>query len=211
MTYSAYSYIAIEGNIGAGKTTLTHLLAHKLGASPVLEEFADNPFLAPFYEDPARFALPLELSFLEERFRQQKAALEENKRLISDYLWEKSYVFAGVNLKGAEWALFQRFYAHLAGQLRCPDLVIYLHRTTARLQQQISMRGRSYEQHIPAEYLDRVSSGYHRFFVEEQRMPVLWIEENDENPASAEQMANYILSIINDQRPPGLHPITVSF
>lgn len=206
-----YSYIAIEGNIGAGKTTLTHLLAQELGAATVLEEFAENPFLAPFYENPTRYALPLELSFLEERFRQQKAALEGNGRLISDYLWEKSYVFAGVNLQGHEWQLFQRFYRHLAGQLRCPDLVIYLHRSTSRLQQQIGMRGRSYEQHIPSEYLDKVSAGYQQFFKEEQRMPVLWIEENDEKPASAEVLSKYILSIISDQRPPGLHPIIARF
>ncbi|MCU0432984.1 MAG: deoxynucleoside kinase [Bacteroidia bacterium] len=211
MTSIPYTYIAVEGNIGAGKTTLTHLLARELGAAPVLEEFADNPFLAPFYNDPARYALPLELSFLEERFRQQKQALSGEGRLISDYLWEKSYVFAGVNLEGAEWELFQRFYRHLAGQLRPPDLVIYLHRSTLRLKQQIGMRGRSYEQNIPADYLDKVSAGYHRFFVEEQRMPVLWIEENDEKPVSAEVLAKYILSIISNQRPPGLHPIVAHF
>jgi deoxyguanosine kinase len=211
MLQPPYTYIAIEGNIGAGKTTLTHLLAHELGAATVLEEFADNPFLAPFYENQERYALPLELSFLEERFRQQKAAIKGNRRLISDYIWEKSFVFAGVTLQGHEWALFQRFYGHLAGQLRSPDLVIYLHRSTSRLQQQIGMRGRSYEQQIPSEYLDKVSAGYHQFFKEEHRMPVLWIEENDEKPASAEDMAKYILSIISDQRPPGLHPIVARF
>lgn len=206
--HPSYKYIAIEGNIGAGKTTLSRFLAHQTGANLVLEEFADNPFLANFYSNPDRYSFPLELSFLEERFRQQAEALKSSSnRLIADYLWEKSYVFASVNLSGAEFELFQRFYRLLAGQLRPPDLVIYLHRSTERLKKQIGERGRSYEQNIPAEYLDNVSAAYQQFFEEEQRMPVLWITENDELPLDPGKLGEVILALISKEWTTGFHQI----
>jgi deoxyguanosine kinase len=210
--HQPYKYIAIEGNIGAGKTTLSRFLAHKTAANLVLEEFADNPFLANFYSNPDRYSFPLELSFLEERFRQQAGALQDqNERLVADYLWEKSYVFASVNLSGPEFELFQRFYKLLAGQLRHPDLVIYLHRSTDRLKKQIGERGRSYEQNIPAEYLEKVSAAYRRFFEEEQRMPVLWIAENDELPLDPERSGEHILKLISGNWTPGFHQIGSPF
>ncbi|MGL5890458.1 MAG: deoxynucleoside kinase [Bacteroidia bacterium] len=210
--HQSYKYIAIEGNIGAGKTTLSRFLAHKTGAQLLLEEFADNPFLANFYANPDRYSFPLELSFLEERYRQQAEALKTtNGNLIADYLWEKSYVFASVNLSGHEFELFQRFYRLLAGQLRHPDLVIYLHRSTERLKKQIGERGRSYEHNIPDEYLNKVSASYKLFCEEEQRMPVLQISENDEFPLDPGVLGERILKIISTEWTAGFHQIDTGF
>jgi deoxyguanosine kinase len=198
-----YRHIAIEGNIGAGKTTLAKLLAQRLNARFLPEQFEDNSFLLPFYEDPKRYAFTVELSFLEERFRQMKEASEKEGVFVSDYLWEKSLVFGRVNLAGEELRLFERIYGVMAEQMPVPDLVIYLHRGPDRLLGQISRRGRDFERKIPADYLAKVAAGYRDFFASEKRMPVLWIS----NDFGAEALATEVFNLIGKQYSNGLHLI----
>ncbi len=200
---SKYRYIAIEGNIGAGKSTLAKLLAARMQHEYMPEHFQDNPFLHSFYASPERYALSVELAFLEERFRHVRDAVTDDKWIIADYLWEKSLVFARVNLKGEELKLFERIYHHLTTQLPVPDLVIYLHLPSERLLKQIAGRGRDFEQKIPAEYLRDVASGYRDYFASERRFPVLWLN-HDLGP---EALAQYVARLMDRKFPPGLNMI----
>lgn len=198
-----YKYIAIEGNIGAGKSTLAQLLASRLDAQFLPEQFEENPFLRDFYEDPARFGFPVELSFLEERFRNVKLALSTGKPVIADYLWEKSLVFARINLKGAEMQLFERLYGVLAASIPVPDLVIYLYRSHETLHRQINKRGRDYEKNISSEYLQKVGAGYQHFFAGENRMPVLWVNHE----LGPEALVAVVLKLLENKYSTGLHMI----
>src|SRR6478609_7835815 len=136
-----YHFIAIEGNIGAGKTTLAHLLAKQLNARLILEEFADNPFLPKFYENPSQYAFPLELFFMAERYKQQKDLLQQKdlfqQLTISDYLFTKCLLFAKLNLPEDEFRLYQRLFEIIYQQLIQPDLVIYLHAPVSKLKENI--------------------------------------------------------------------------
>ena len=200
-----YKYIAVEGNIGAGKTSLAKILSTKFNASLVLEEFAENTFLPQFYENPERFSFPLEMSFLAERFQQlvseQRKALEKEQLLIGDYIFEKSLLFARVNLKGAEMELFNRFYDLIAKDLRKPDLILYLHKKTDLLLQNINLRGRTYEKSIPAEYLDQVSNQYlnHLQSLENQRVIILESDQLDFVNEHNDLM--YILDLLQNDHP----------
>jgi deoxyadenosine/deoxycytidine kinase len=160
-----YSFITIEGNIGAGKTTLSQMLANHYGARLVLEQFADNPFLPKFYENPSQYAFPLELFFMAERFKQLKDLLQQQKDLfqnvtISDYLFTKCLLFAKVNLSDEEFRLYQRLFDIIHQQLVQPDILIYLHAPVNKLQQNIKKRARSYEQNIPDDYLFSIQETY---------------------------------------------------
>ncbi len=163
----AYNYIAIEGNIGAGKTTLATMLAEHLGAKLVLEDFADNNFLPKFYDEPERYAFPLELSFLADRFKQLKQLLVNQdifqKKIVSDYIFTKSKLFSRINLKDDEYELFQKLFDIIDPNLAPPDLLIYLHAPIGRLQKNIQKRGRSFEQNISNDYLERLQDVYQQF------------------------------------------------
>lgn len=162
-----YRYIAIEGNIGAGKTTLATMLAAHYNARLVLEEFADNTFLPKFYAEPERYAFPLELSFLADRYKQLKNLLMVpdlfQEKVVADYILAKSKLFARTNLKEDEYELFQNFFDIINQHLPQPDLLIYLHAPIEKLQSNIAHRGRSYEQAIPDEYLDKVQHTYQQY------------------------------------------------
>lgn len=174
-----YRFIAIEGNIGSGKTTLAHRLAAHYNGKLILEQFVDNPFLAKFYADKERYAFPLELSFLAERFNQLKAQLLNRdifqEVIISDYIITKSQLFARANLTEDEYDLFQRMAEIMKSNLPKPDLIIYLHAPIAKLQQQIRKRGREYEQQIQDEYLEQIGAAYSAY-LEQEKGKILHID-----------------------------------
>ena len=161
-----YRHLAVEGNIGSGKTTLARMLAEHYGTRLALEEFEDNHLLPKFYSDPLRYGFALELSFLADRFSQLKGLLPPDlfqEKLVTDYALDKSRLFARVNLKDDEYALFHRFFDMIHPQLPPPDLMIYLHAPVGKLRQHIRQRGRSYEQDIPDDYLERIQEAYQQY------------------------------------------------
>lgn len=172
-------YIAIEGNIGAGKTTLAQLLAERIGGRLVLEEFADNNFLPKFYAEPERYAFPLELSFLADRYKQLKDFVAQPdlfaQPIVTDYLFIKSKLFARINLENAEYELFARVFEVMDLHLPQPDVLLFLHAPVHILQAHIRQRGRDYEQAIKDEYLARVSRMYEEY-LSTLRLPVVMID-----------------------------------
>jgi deoxyguanosine kinase len=206
-----YTYIAVEGNIGAGKTSLAKIISGIYNTDLVLEEFADNTFLPQFYENPDRFAFPLEMSFLAERYQQLKArqesASKNNKVLISDYLFEKSIFFANVNLKGNELDLFKKFFELINQNLRQPDLILYLNKSTDELQKNISKRGRSYEQNIPAAYLDSISNQYQKHLTDYRSIPVVFVETDNIDFIESSTDLRFLLELIQTPNPIGFHKI----
>lgn len=169
--FMSYRYIAIEGNIGSGKTTLAKMLAEHYDARLVLEEFADNNFLPKFYAEPDRYAFPLELSFLADRYKQLKDLLVTQdlfqQKIVADYIFTKSKLFARINLKNEEYELFQKLFDIIDPNLPSPDLLIYLHAPVGKLQQNIQKRGREYEQRIADVYLEQVQGVYQQYIKQE--------------------------------------------
>jgi deoxyadenosine/deoxycytidine kinase len=167
-----YKYITIEGNIGAGKTTLAKMLQKELDANLILEQFADNPFLPKFYADKDKYSFPLELSFLAERFKQLKEMLNTrdlfNQFVVSDYLFIKSKLFAKVNLQEDEYKLYETIFDIIYLNLPKPDLIIYLHAPLSKLKSNIKLRGREYEQNIADEYLVDLQNAYLQLLKSEQ-------------------------------------------
>ncbi len=178
-----YKYLVIEGNIGAGKTSLATMLAKESGSRLVLEAFSDNPFLAKFYEDPGRYAFQLELSFLSERYHQIKNELGHpdlfGQSVISDYYLAKSFIFSKYNLKDDEMKLFEKLFSIINLQAPKPDLYVYLHVPVDKLLDNIKLRGRAYEKHITYDYLKEVQDGYFGFFKSEQKMKILVIDTSN--------------------------------
>ncbi len=179
-----YGYIAVEGLIGAGKTTLAKRLAAEWDAETVLEEFEDNPFLPQFYNDPKRHAFALELSFLAQRFHQLKRVGERSlfqPVAVADYSIGKSLVFAGATLPPDEHALFRDLYSIMYGGLPKPELLLYLHLPMAVVRQRIQGRGRSYEQQIGEEYLAQLQERYldHLRKLEGVRVIILDVDGTD--------------------------------
>ncbi len=177
-----YHFITIEGNIGAGKTTLAHLLSKHFNARLILEAFADNPFLPKFYENPQQFAFPLELFFMAERYKQLKDLLHTqdlfNSITISDYLFTKCLLFAKVNLPTDEFRLYQNLFDIIHNQLVQPDLLIYLHAPVTKLQQNIKKRNRSYEQQIGDDYLFSIQETYTQY-IKQHNVKTLFVDTSN--------------------------------
>ncbi len=175
-----FNYIAIEGNIGAGKTTLASMLAEQFNAKQVLERFADNPFLPKFYNDEERFAFPLEMSFLADRYQQLTDDLAQfdlfKSFIISDYYIFKSLIFAQVTLHHDEYVLYRKMFDIMYKEITKPDLYIYLYQNTDRLLENIKKRGRDYEQNISANYLKKLHKGYANFIQSEKNLNTLIID-----------------------------------
>lgn len=164
---SKYNYIAIEGNIGAGKTSLAAKIANDFNSKLILERFKDNPFLPKFYEDSARYAFPLEMSFLADRYQQLVDDITQldlfKEAVIADYDVNKSLIFAQITLTEAEFSLYKRLFGVMHKELPKPDLYVYLYQNTNRLLENIKNRGRKYEQSIEASYLQKLNAGYLEF------------------------------------------------
>ena len=162
--FSQLHFLAIEGNIGAGKTTLAQKIAEEFKAKLILERFADNPFLPKFYKDQARYAFPLEMSFLADRFQQFTDDTSQfdlfKNFMVSDYDVFKSLIFAEITLQNEEFSLYKQLFNFMYKEVKKPDLYVYLYQDTQRLLENIKMRGRDYEQNIPPDYLDQINKGY---------------------------------------------------
>jgi deoxyadenosine/deoxycytidine kinase len=174
-----HHFVTIEGNIGAGKTTLAHLLSKHFNARLILEEFAENPFLPKFYEDPQQYAFPLELFFMAERFKQQKELIQQKDLFqsvtISDYLFSKCLLFAKINLPDDEFRLYQRLFDIIHQQLVQPDILIYLHTPVNKLQENIRKRNRHYEQKIADDYLFRIQETY-THYIKQHKIKTIMVD-----------------------------------
>ena len=207
-----YHFITIEGNIGAGKTTLAHLLSRHYNARLILEEFADNPFLPKFYESPEQYAFPLELFFMAERFKQLKELLQQKdlfqQLTISDYLFTKCLLFAKVTLPEDEFRLYQRLFDIIHQQLIQPDLLIYLHAPVSKLQANIKKRNRAYEQNIPDEYLFNIQETYTNY-IRQHNVRTLFIDATHADFLRNEKHLKVITDALNHDYDDGQHYISL--
>jgi len=196
-----YNYVAIEGNIGSGKTSLSNLMSDEFNAKIVLERFADNPFLPKFYEDQERFAFPLEMSFLADRYQQLTDDLAQfdlfKNFIVSDYYIFKSLIFAQVTLQKEEYALYRKMFDIMYKEISKPDLYIYLYQNTDRLLENIKKRGRIYEQNIEASYLQKIHVGYTNFIKTEQDLNTLIIDVSELDFVNNHNDYSEVLKIIN--------------
>ncbi len=176
-------FLVIEGNIGAGKTSLAEKLSIEFNAKLIREQFADNPFLPKFYNDQERYSFPLELSFLADRYSQIKKELFNldlfHSFLIADYYFAKSAIFAENTLKQDEYRLFRQIFDIVFESMPKPGLYVYLHADTDKLLKNITNRGREYEMNITSEYLEKIKNGYFSFFKHAFSFPVLIIDINN--------------------------------
>jgi deoxyguanosine kinase len=207
-----YSFVTIEGNIGAGKTTLSNLLAKHYNARLILEQFADNPFLPKFYENPGQYAFPLELFFMAERFKQLKELLQQKDLFqsvtISDYLFTKCLLFAKVNLPDDEFRLYQRLFEIIHQQLVQPDILVYLHAPVNKLQQNIRKRGRSYEQSIPDDYLFSIQETY-THYIKQHNLRTLFVDASNADFLSNEKHLQVIIDALDKDYEVGQHYLTL--
>ena len=208
-----YDYIAIEGTIGAGKTSLATRISEQYNAKLILEQFEDNSFLPKFYNDPDKYAFPLEMSFLASRFQQLKDQLSAQDLFktftISDYFINKSLIFAGKTLQTDELALYSRFFNIINASLPKPDLLVYLFLEVENLKQNIVKRGRSYEQDIENNYLDKIQQGYFEYIRQQLDMRILIIDTNNIDFVENEKDYVKVHDIINQEYTKGIHRFTL--
>ena len=197
-----YNYVAIEGNIGAGKTTLAKMMSDEFNAKIVLERFADNPFLPKFYEDEERYAFPLEMSFLADRYQQLTDDLAQfdlfKNLIVSDYYIFKSLIFAQVTLQKDEYLLYRKMFDLMYKEITKPDLYVYLYQNTERLLKNIQKRGREYEQNISHEYLNKIHNGYSNFINTQQDLNTLIIDVSELDFVNNATDYQFIIDKINN-------------
>ena len=207
-----YNYVVIEGNIGAGKTTLARRIADQFNASLILEHFADNPFLPKFYNEPEKYSFPLELSFLASRYKQLKEELVPRDLFksftVADYYFMKSLVFASSTLNGDEYNLYRQIFYIIYGSLPKPDIYVYLHLNPDRLIRNIERRGRNYEKSITREYLQKIQDSYFSFFRQNPENKYLVIDISDIDFVENENHYTKIIdTIFFDDYPVGLNKV----
>jgi len=206
-----YNYIAIEGNIGSGKTSLAQKIAEEYNASLILERFEDNSFLPKFYKNPDQYAFPLEMSFLADRYQQLKEELTKQDLFksftIADYFIDKSLIFARKTLQNDEYTLYSRLFNIINSTLKKPELILYLHNSVDHLLSNIKNRGRNYEQEIKASYLEMIQTGYFEYFKQNKELKVVII--NTEKIDFVNSPEDYLLikSCIFKHYEPGIHRI----
>jgi deoxyadenosine/deoxycytidine kinase len=206
-----YNYIVIEGCIGAGKTSLTEMLAADFNAELILERFADNPFLAKFYKDPIHYAFPLEMTFLTDRYQQLKSLLSQRDLftdlVVADYFIDKCAIFSKNNLQQDEYNLFLKVYEIISDFLPKPDILIYLYNTSENLLKNIAKRGRDYEQEIQPEYLESIQENYLIFFKQRAQFPILIIESNSLDFVNCVEDYDKIKALFQKKYEVGVHRI----
>ncbi len=205
-----YNYVVIEGNIGAGKTTLATMIAEQFNARLILEQYADNPFLPKFYKEPEKYSFPLELSFLASRYRQLKEELEMQDLFksftVSDYYFMKSLVFASSTLNGDEYNLYRQIFYIIYGSLPKPDIYIYLHLNPEKLLINIEKRGRNYEKSITADYLQKIQDSYFKFFKQNPENKYLVFDINKiDFVANQDHYRKIVNAILFDDYPKGIN------
>jgi deoxyadenosine/deoxycytidine kinase len=204
--------VTIEGNIGAGKTTLTHLLSKHFNARLILEEFADNPFLPKFYENPGQYAFPLELFFMAERYKQLKDLLQTKDMFqtitVSDYLFTKCLLFAKVNLPEEEFRLYQKLFEIINPQIPQPEILIYLHCPVQKLQENIKKRNREYEQQIPNDYLFNLQETYTQY-IKQHHIKTLFVDASNADFLGNELHLKTIIDALDKDYEEGQHFINL--
>lgn len=196
-------YVVVEGPIGAGKTSLAHELGSHLHAELLLEQPEENPFLARFYEDMARYALPAQLNFLFQRVDQLRGLAQVDmfgRATVSDFLLDKDPLFARLNLTDDEYSLYAKVYGHLKAQTPTPDLVVYLQAPVATLVERVQRRGVDYERTMPEQYLARLADAYARFFYQYDAAPLLIINSERLNFVDNREHFDLLLSRIASMR-----------
>lgn len=208
-----HNFIAIEGNIGAGKTTLARRLSEEFNARLILERFEDNSFLPRFYEQPGIYAFPLEISFLADRYQQLKEKLATQELFksftISDYFIDKSLVFAKNNLKADEFSIYYSLFQIISAFLPRPDLLVYLYLDIPRLQNNINNRGREYERHIKEDYLEKIQAGYLNHFRSLSGLRILIIDTNKVDFVKNEKDYKALLEVISTDYDIGIHRVFI--
>lgn len=208
-----YSFIAVEGNIGAGKTTLVEMLSDQFDRRLILEQFNDNPFLPFFYEQPERYAFPVELFFMTERHKQLQSDLAQtqlfDQDVVADYFFVKTLLFARNNLQDEEYRLFSRLYKVLNSSFPQPDLLVYLHRPVEALLANIAKRGRAYEQQISATYLADIQKAYLDYFKVHSHTPVIILELGDQDFVAKPEVYEKIVELMGREYSAGLHHVSL--
>lgn len=207
-----YRFITVEGNIGAGKTTLSSLLSKHYHARLVLEAFADNPFLPSFYKNPEQYAFPLELFFMAERYKQWKEVLQApdmfHQITISDYLFTKSLLFARVNLKDDEYKLYQRLFDIINPQILQPEILIFLNAPIKKLQENIRKRNRGYELSISDEYLQSIQDIYTEY-LKQHSVKTLMVDTSNADFLNNPEHFQVIANALEHEYEPGVHYLTL--
>ena len=208
-----YNFIAIEGNIGAGKTTFCEMLAQDFDCRLILEQFTDNPFLPLFYDSPERYAFPVELFFMTERHKQLQSAFAEADLFtplsISDYFFLKTQLFAKNNLNNEEFRLFYRLFEVLNSTFPKPDLLIYLHRSVEDLMSNIKKRGRTYETDISAEYLLNIQNVYFEYFRTETSLPIVIVDVEGVDFINNRYFYEALVEVMGQEFPKGVHRLSL--
>jgi deoxyguanosine kinase len=213
--FEKYNFIAVEGNIGAGKTSFCNRIAEDFNCQVILESFEDNPFLQEFYRNPERYAFPVELFFMTERHKQLQEGLLKpelfKQGTISDYFFLKTLLFAKNNLNDQEHRLFSRIFGVLNATFPKPNLLVYLHRSVENLQVNIEERGRAYEKDISAEYLKQIQNTYFEFFRTEMTIPIVIIDVEKADFLKNQATYDKLLDLLSQDYKLGINYITTNW